>query len=57
MTNLAPLTLVLLVIAVTASFVEGGVVWGLAPFLLALANEIARMIVVARGTPDDDDLT
>lgn len=56
MSNLAPLTIVLLVIAVTASFTEGSVGWGILPFLLALANEIARMVVVVRGTPNDDDL-
>ena len=57
MTNLAPLTIVLLVFAVTASFTEGSVAWGAIPFLLAIANELARMVVVARSTPDGDDLS
>jgi hypothetical protein len=53
MTNLAPLTLVLLVIGVTAALAENSFVWGLGPFLIALANEIARMIVLSREARDE----
>lgn len=57
MSNLAPLTIVLVIIAVTASFTEGSITWGALPFLLALGNEVARMIVVAKGTSNDDNLS
>jgi hypothetical protein len=58
MSSLAPLTIVLLIIAVTASFTEGSVAWGVLPFILAIANEVARIVVIARGgTPDGDDLS
>lgn len=55
MTNLAPITLVLLVMAATFSFVGDNVLYGAPFFVLALANEIARTFVVARGAPDDTD--
>lgn len=55
MTNLAPVTLVLLVMAATFSFVGDNVLYGAPFFILALANELARMIVIARGAPDESD--
>lgn len=55
MNNIAALSAVLLIIGITASFVEGSILWGVLPFLLALGNELARMLILARGPANAEE--
>lgn len=53
MIGITPLTFVLLIIGICATFgPAGSILYGLIPFFVALLNEILRAVVVAKA-PDE----
>lgn len=52
MLTITPITFLLTTLAVTASAVEGSLLWGALPFLLAFFNEGLR---IWAATPDEEE--